>query len=31
MYKERIKVIIKQADPYDEKGDSTKGGRGCKI
>ena len=25
MYKERIKVIIRQADPYDKKGDSTKG------
>ena len=31
MYEERIKVIIRQADPYDKKGDSTKGDRGCKI
>ena len=28
-YKERIKLIIRQADPHDKK-DSTKGGRGCK-
>ena len=28
---ERIKVIIKQADPYNKTGDATKGGRGCKI
>ena len=27
MYKEQIKVIIRQADPYDKTGD----GRGCKI
>ena len=31
MYFERIKVIIRQADPYDKTGDATKGGRGCKI
>ena len=31
MYKEWIKVIIRQADSYDKKGDSTKGGRVCKI
>ena len=31
VYKERIKVIIRQADPYDKTGDDTKGGRGCKI
>ena len=31
MYKKRIKVIIRQADPYDKTGDATKGGRGCKI
>ena len=31
MYLEQIKVIIRQADAYDKKGDSTKGGRGCKI
>ena len=31
MYKERIKVIIIQADSYDKTGDATKGGRGCKI
>ena len=31
MYKEQIKVIIRQADPYDKTGDATKGGRGCKI
>ena len=31
MYKERIKVIIRQADPYIKTGDATKGGRGCKI
>ena len=27
-YKERIKVIIRQADPYDKTGDATKGGGG---
>ena len=26
-----IKAIIRQADPYDNTGDATKGGRGCKI
>ena len=31
MYSERIKVIIRQADPYDKTGDATKEGRGCKI
>ena len=31
MYKERIKVIIREADPYYKTGDATKGGRGCKI
>ena len=31
MYQERIKVLIRQADPYDKTGDATKGGRGCKI
>ena len=31
VYKERIKVKIRQADPYDKNRDSTKGGRGCKI
>ena len=31
MYWERIKVIIRQADPYDKTGDATKGGRGCII
>ena len=31
MYKERIKVIIRQADPYNKTGDATKGGRGYKI
>ena len=31
MYKERIKVIIRQADPYDKIGHATKGGRGCII
>ena len=25
MYKERIKVIIRQVDPYDKTGDATKG------
>ena len=30
MYKERIKVIIRQADPCNKTGDATKGGRGCK-
>ena len=25
MYTERIKVIIRQADPYDKTGDATKG------
>ena len=28
---ERINVIIRQADDYDEIEDPTKGGRGCKI
>ena len=28
MYSERIKVIIRQADPYDKKIDSTKWGWG---
>ena len=31
MYEERIKVIIRQADPYKKAGDATKGGRGYKI
>ena len=31
MYKERIKVIIRQPDPYDKTGDAIKGARGCKI
>ena len=31
MYKERIKVIIRHADPYNKTGNATKGGRGCKI
>ena len=31
MYWERIKVIIRQVDPYDKTGDATKGGWGCKI
>ena len=26
-----IKVIIRQADPYNKTGDTTKGGRGCII
>ena len=25
MYLERIKIIIRQADPYDKTGDATKG------
>ena len=31
MYLERIKVTIRQADPYDKTGDATKGGRDCKT
>ena len=31
MYKERIKVIIRRADPYDKTADATEGGRGWKI
>ena len=31
MYKEQIKVLIRQADAYDKTGDTTKGGRGGKI
>ena len=31
MYFERIKVIIRHAGAYDKTGDTTKGGRGCKI
>ena len=31
MYYERIKVIIRQTDPYEKTEDATKGGRGCKI
>ena len=31
MYWERTKVIVRQADPYNKTGDTTKGGRGCKI
>ena len=31
MYKKRIKVIIRQADPYNKTGDASKGGRGRKI
>ena len=30
MYKERIKVIVRQADPYDKK-ETLPGGRGCKT
>ena len=29
MYKELIKVIIRQAKRYDKTGDATKGGKGC--
>ena len=31
MYLERIKVIVRRADAYDKTGDTTKGGRCCKI
>ena len=31
MYKEQIKGIIRQADPYGKAGDATKRGKGCKI
>ena len=31
MYKEQIKVIIRQADLYNKTGDATKGGWGWKI
>ena len=31
MYYERIKVIIRQADPYDKTGDATKGCRVAKF
>ena len=31
MYKGGIKVIIRQADPYEKTGDASKAGRGCKI
>ena len=31
IYKEWIKAIISQADPYDKTGDAIKLGRGCKI
>ena len=31
MYKDQIKIIIRQIDPFDKTGDTTKGGRGCKI
>ena len=31
MYKERIKVIIRQPDPYDKTGDATKGGEVAKF
>ena len=31
MYQERIKVILRQADPYNKTGDATKGGRGAKF
>ena len=31
MSKERNKVIVRQAYPYDKTRDTTKGGRGCKI
>ena len=31
MYKEQIKVMIRQADPCDKTGNTNKGGRGCKI
>ena len=29
MHKEQIKFMIRQADPYDETGDATKGDREC--
>ena len=31
VYLEQIKVIIRQADPYDKTGNATKGGRACKF
>ena len=31
MCKELIKVITRQAAPYNKTGDATKGGRGCKF
>ena len=31
MYKEQIKIIIRQATPYNKTGDAIKGVRGCKI
>ena len=31
MYKDRIKVLIRQVDPYDKTGDATKGVGVCKI
>ena len=30
MYQERLKVMIRQAGPYEKTGDATKGGRGSK-
>ena len=31
MYKKRIEVIIRQADPSNKTGDATLGGRGAKL
>ena len=31
MHYEQIKVIIRQADPYNKTGDASKGGMGCKM
>ena len=31
MYKEQIKLLIRQADPNNKTGDATKGGGGCKF
>ena len=31
MYEEQIKVTIRQADPYNNTGDATKGDRGAKF
>ena len=30
MYEKRIKIISRQANPYDKTDDTTIGGRGCK-